>query len=438
MTKTISGVLVGLVLAGCALFISWSFGWVHVSGVPAPGGGQAMENEMGTTPGAMAEPENAAPVDEHAGHDMGAVGTEPMTDEGEMETMDTVPPAAADPAMPEGAVMISPERQQLIGVRTAVAVREPASRTIRTVGRVEYDERLVAHIHTKVEGWIETLAVDFTGEFVAAGQPLLEIYSPSLVATQEEYLLALRARAMMQDSSIAEVAAGSRSLLDATRNRLLLWDITAEQIEQLEERGTPTRTLSLHSPIEGYVIHKGAYEGQFVGPKDELFAIADLTQVWVTADIYESELPLIQPGQSARVTLSYQPGQVFRGRVDYIYPYLAGETRTAKVRIELPNPDAAFKPDMYANVEIDARRGTALTVPEDAVIDSGARQVVLLALEEGHFLPREVQVGARLGDRLEILSGLEEGDVVVSGAAFLIDSESKLRSALRGMTGHQH
>jgi len=211
--------------------------------------------------------------------------------------------------------------------------------------------------------------------------------------------------------------------------------VTEEQIAELEERREPQTILTLYSPITGFVTNKKAYEGAHVGPDTELFTIADLSDVWVTADIYESDLQYVREGQPATVTLSFLPGQVFRGRVDYIYPYLAGETRTATVRVALPNPETTLKPGMFANVELTTRIGRSLVVPEDAVIDTGERKVVFLVLPGGHFLPREVQTGLRFDGRLQILAGLEVNDEVVSGAAFLIDSESKLRSSMDSMAG---
>jgi RND family efflux transporter MFP subunit len=346
----------------------------------------------------------AQDADEHAGHaDPAAV------DHSEHEGMAADPGGATDATMdmPEGAVMISPERQQLIGVRTATVREDNIVRRIRTVGRVDYDETRVAHIHTRVTGWIEKLHVDFTGKLVEVGQPLLEIYSPELVATQEEYLLALRAQETLGESAFAEVAQTARSLLAATRRRLLLWDVTEAQIAALEERREPETRLAVYSPIEGFVIHKNAYEGQHVGPDRELFTIADLSEVWVIADIYESDLPLVREGQRALISLSYQPGSSYVGIVDYIYPYLAGETRTAKVRLVLANPRAQLKPNMYANVEITARLGRSLVVPEDAVLDTGERQVVFVVLPGGHFIARDVRVGARFDDLLQIVDGLE-------------------------------
>ena len=405
MSRTINGAAIGLMVALLIAGALWWRGMLHI-GPAGSQGTAAMESEV-AGPMSMAVPD--------AGPDRETAVDTPMP-------------------MPGGAVTISSERQQLIGVRTALVTRESVQRTVRTVGKVEYDETRVAHMHTKVSGWIETLHVDFTGKLVETGQPMLEIYSPQLVATQEEYLLALRAQDTLGASSYPEVANTTRSLLAATRRRLLLWDVTEEQIKELEERREPRTTLTLYSPIEGFVINKNAYEGQHVGPDSELFTIADLSEIWVTANVYESDLPYVREEQRATVTLSYLPGQTFRGVVDYVYPYLAGETRTATVRVVLPNPDVTFKPDMFANVELTARLGRSLIVPEDAVIDTGERQVVFLALDGGRFLPREVEVGLRFEGRLQILAGLEEGDRVVSGAAFLIDSESKLRSAMDGMS----
>ncbi len=421
MKRTLVGVLIGaLIAAGCvagALYAGW------ISTVPPVSESAAMN--MGSAGGMPEDMED----DEHAGHDMGAM--EPASP----DAMDPAATAADD--MPADAVMITPERQRLIGLRTAQVVRRSLDRTIRTVGLVGYDERRVAHIHTKVNGWIESLQVDFTGELVEQGQQLLEIYSPELLSTQEEYLLALRARGTLGNSSFDVVRESSESLLRATRRRLQLWDVPDDQIMALEEIGEPFRTLPLYSPIRGFVIHKAAYEGQHVGPDTELYTIADLREVWITADIYESELPLIEVGQRAQVTLPYFPGESFEGRVDYVYPYLEGETRTAKARLVFANPDWKLKPDMYANVVLTAQMGEGLLIPEDAIIDTGVRKVAFRALPEGHFQPVEIVTGFTVGDMTQVLSGLEEGEEIVTGAAFLVDSESKLGSALRAM-GHQH
>ncbi len=431
MNRIYAGAAVGLTVALVIGAAFWWFGLLHVGTAPATRGNELAPDEHAST-----ADEAVAGVAEHAGMEMSGAAEPAGMD---MPVED--PGSAAE--MPTGAVMVTPERQRLIGVRTARVAVEDITRNIRTVGTVEYNETRVAHIHPRVAGWIEELYVDFTGKLVESGQPLLGIYSPELVATQEEYLLALRAQDSLGASRYAEVSATTRSLLAATRRRLLLWDVTEEQILELETRREPQTILTLYSPITGFVINKAAYEGAHVGPDSELFTIADLSDVWVTADIYESDLQYVRERQAAAVTLNYLPGQTFRGQVDYIYPYLAGETRTATVRIALANPATTLKPGMFANVELTTRVGRSLVVPEDAVIDTGERTVVFLVLEGGHFLPREVQTGLRFDGRLQILAGLEEHDEVVSGAAFLIDSESKLRSAMEGMSDmdmsdHQH
>jgi len=415
MNRTYTGVVSGLATMLAVGAVLWAAGLVHLGRMPVDQGGETvMDMPVADEPAGM----DTSGAEEPAGVDMSGAGD-----------------SGAGMDMPAGAVMITPERQRLIGVRTALVTTEDITRNIRTVGSVEYNETNVAHIHTRVTGWIEELYVDFTGKSVERGQPLLGIYSPELLATQEEYLLALRAQDSLGTSRYAEVSQTTRSLLAATRRRLLLWDVTEEQIAELEERREPQTILTLYSPITGFVINKKAYEGAHVGPDTELFTIADLSDVWVTADIYESDLQYVSEGQPATVTLNFLPGQIFRGRVDYVYPYLAGETRTATVRVALANPEMTLKPGMFANVELTTRIGRSLVVPEDAVIDTGERKVVFLVLEGGHFLPREVQTGLRFDGRLQILAGLEANDEVVSGAAFLIDSESKLRSSMDSMAG---
>ncbi|MGD8329625.1 MAG: efflux RND transporter periplasmic adaptor subunit [Acidobacteriota bacterium] len=440
MNRTLIGILLGAVIVAAALGAATMTGWVTI--------GRPVAEMADTQMDDMEAAGSPASADEHAGHDMSTMPAEPAAQGGDtaagqpgMEGMDmggaeSGGETAGD--MPANAVMISPERQQLIGLRTARVERRNLDQTIRTVGVVEYDERRVAHIHTKVSGWIEQLDVDFTGELVEEGQRLLEIYSPELLSTQEEYLLALRARGTLGNSRFDVVRQSSDSLLEATRRRLELWDIPDEQIMALEEQGVPFKTLPVYSPIRGFVIHKAAYEGQHVGPEAELYTIADLREVWITADIYEYELPLISVGQRAEVTLPYFPGERFSGRVDYIYPYLEGETRTAKARLVFANPDWKLKPDMYANVVLTAELGEGLVIPEDAVIDTGVRQVAFRALPGGHFQPVEIQTGVKVGDWLQVLSGLDEDEEIVTGAAFLVDSESRLGSAMRAMPGMHH
>jgi Cu(I)/Ag(I) efflux system membrane fusion protein len=333
---------------------------------------------------------------------------------------------------------ISPTRLQSIGVRFGVAERRPLERTIRTVGRVEIDERRLAHVNIKIEGWIDELYVNYTGEQVARGQLLFTVYSPELVATQREYLLALRSQRTLGRSEFPEVAAGAQSLLEVTRQRLQLWDIPEHQIRDLERTGTVLRTLHIHSPITGTVINKVALAGMRVNPGDELYTIADLSRVWILADIYEYELPLMKIGQHATVSLSYDPGTVFEGRVAFIYPTVDPQTRTAKVRFEIGNPGELLKPGMYATVELRIPLGTRLVIPREAVLDSGERQVVFISHRGGVLEWRTVQLGLWVGDWVEVLEGVQAGEQIVTSANFLIDSESRLKAAVGGMHGARH
>lgn len=338
---------------------------------------------------------------------------------------------------PPGTVMLSPEKQQLIGVRTAPVRRERLQRTLRTVGRLAADETKIARIHVKVAGWVEKVYVDFEGKLVEKGQPLFTLYSPELVSTQREYLVARRGQEYLKASPYREVSEGAESLLRATRERLHLWDISEEQIERLEKTGEVTRTMTLYSPITGFVQHRNLYEQAYVTPEKQLYEIADLSTMWVYADIYEYEVPYVRLGQPATMRLSYFPGQTYRGRVTYVYPTLDPKTRTVKVRLEFPNPDFALKPDMFADVELKIDYGVQTLVPSEAVLDSGMRQLVFVAQPGGFFEPREVQVGARLENQYIILSGLQPGETIVTSGNFLIDSESRLSTATGGMS-HQH
>ncbi len=335
--------------------------------------------------------------------------------------------------MAPGTVMLSPEKQQLIGVRTTEVRRERVTRTIRTVGRVEVDETKFAHIHVKVDGWVEKVFVDFVGKLVKKGEPLFTFYSPELVSTQREYLIARRGQEDLGDSPYPSVAEGADSLLRAARERLRLWDISGEQIQQLDQTGKVQRTLTIYSPINGFVMHRNLYEQVFVTPSMDLYQIADLSSVWVHVDIYQYEVPYAQLGQSATVRLSYFPGKVYTGRVTYVYPTLDPKSRTVKVRLEFPNLDFELKPGMFADVELKINYGVQTVVPSEAVLDSGMRQIVFVAKPGGFFEPREVQVGARLANQYIVLAGLKPGETIVTSGNFLIDSESRLSSATGGM-----
>ncbi len=348
-------------------------------------------------------------------------------------TMESIQKEGKVKEVTPGTVQISPEKQQLIGVKIGTAEMKPLEKVIRTVGRVDYDEKRIVTVSPKIGGWIEDLFVDFTGKYVMKGEPLLTIYSPELVSTQEEYLIALRAKRDLVKSPFPEVAGSGYSLAESAKRRLKLWDITDDQIRILEETGQPRKTLTLYSPFSGFVLEKAAYNGMNVMPGIALFKLADLSVVWLYADIYEYELPFIRLGQQASIQLSYISGEIFTGKAIYIYPSLNPETRTAKVRFEIPNSQGRLKPEMYANVEIKVHLGQKLAVPEGAIIDTGLRQMAIVDKGSGYFEPREVKVGAKVDDYYEVIKGLKAGERVVTSANFLIDSESKLKEALAGV-----
>lgn len=340
-------------------------------------------------------------------------------------------------AAPEGAIQISPEKQQLIGVEYGQVESKPVSRMLRAVGRVAYDETRITRVHSKIEGWLEEVFVDFTGKEVRRGQPLLTVYSPELWQTQQEYLLARKGRDELSTSPFREAVAGSESLLEAARKRLELWDVTEEQLRQLDQTGKPIKAMTMHAPAGGFVLTRNAFPKQRVTPETELYVIADLSSVWVLADVYEYESPEIKLGQQVDITLPYLSGKTFRGRVSNIAPQLDAATRTLKVRVEVPNPGLMLKPDMYANVELKIDYGRQLVVPQEAVMDSGAETTVFVAHEGGYFEPRRVTTGAKIGNEVIITSGLKAGERVVTSANFLIDSESRLKSATGAMGGHE-
>ena len=351
--------------------------------------------------------------------------------------MDMVPKYADEMAdmkdMPSGTVKLSDQRQQMIGVRMTEVKKQNITRTIRTVGRVEMDETRISHVHVKNSGWIENLNVDFTGKLVSKGQALFSIYSPDLVSTQQEYLIASRGQQELGKSSYPNVTRGVESLKKSALERLRLWDVTETQIEKLEKTGEVSRTITFYSHISGFVVERKALEHMFVTPDMELYTIADLSRVWLLADIYENELPNIHVGQSAKVQLSYSPGITYSGKVTYIYPTVDMNTHTAKVRLEFANPGFTLKPNMFADVDLSVEYGEHLTLPTEAVMDSGTRQLVFIARPGGYFEPREVKLGARLDNQYIVLSGIKQGELVVTSGNFLIDSESRLSSVTDGM-----
>ena len=335
--------------------------------------------------------------------------------------------------MPVGTVKIAEGKQQLIGVQTAAVQRERLFRTIRAVGQLTADETKLAHVHLKVSGWIDQVYVDYIGQLVKKGQPLFTLYSPDLVATEQEYLIARRGKQYLGNSPFPDAAQGSESLLQSARERLRLWDISDEQIKKLDETGEVTRTLTFYSPIDGFVLDRKAFPQTSVTPDMELYTVADLSTMWATAEIYEYEVPYVQVGQQAQMEVSYVTGKTYSGRLTYISPTLDPQTRTVKVRLEFANPRFELKPQMFSEVMLKLDYGSQIVVPPDAILDSGQKQTVFVALPNGFFEPREIKIGAKLEDKVIVLSGLKVGETIVTSGNFLIDSESRLKSAMGGM-----
>ena len=337
--------------------------------------------------------------------------------------------------MPVGTVQISPEKQQLIGVKYGLAERAGGSRTIRAVGKVAFDETRIQHIHTKVEGWIDRVFVDYTGQIVSKGQALLTIYSPEMLASQRELLLSAKAKDTMQHNPLPAAFDQSESLLQASRRRLELWDLSEAQIDQVLKTGQPIKNVTLYSPIAGYVTERKAFPQLKVMPDTDLYTIVDLTRVWIMADVFEFEAANVHIGEAARITLQSVPGRTFNARINFIQPQVDPMTRTLKVRLEMDNPGLTLKPDMYADVEIQINLAVQLTVPAEAVLDAGDRKTVFVDKGNGYFEPRQVKTGDRDGERIQILSGLNGGERVVISGNFLIDSESQMKAAAGGMGG---
>lgn len=333
-----------------------------------------------------------------------------------------------------GSVKIDATTVQNIGVRTTPVIRSTLARTIHAVGRIAYNEERVAKLHPKTEGWIEKLMVDKTGQWVKKGQVLLGIYAPQLVTSQQEYLLALNNWEALKDSPFPDIREGAASLLRSTRERLELLDIPAHQQAELEASGKINKYAHIHSPFDGIVVTLGIRQGQYVTAETELYLIADIRTVWAYVEVYENELPWVKPGDPVEVKIAAIPGRVFQGKVGYIYPYVAEKTRTARLRLVFPNPERLLKPDMFSNVTIQSSRQIdALVVPAEAIIRSGPREQIFVVKSPGRFEPREVQVGVTSAGMTQILSGVTEGEVVVTSSQFLIDSESKLREATAKM-----
>lgn len=356
-----------------------------------------------------------------------APGKEPMQ---EMEGMAT---DGMTTISMDGSVRLSAEDVRTFGITFGTAEVRPLRKTIRTTGLVEFDETRMAYVAPKFGGWAERLHVDFTGEPVRAGQPLLDVYSPELVTAQEELLLAARMAESVGESVVEGVAEGARDLLESAKRRLRYWDIPEAEIRRILETGEVSRTLTLHVPVSGIVMEKGVVQGQAFRPGTNLYMIADLSTVWIHAEVFEADAALVREGMPAEIRVAALPGRVFAGRVEYVYPTLGERTRSMKARISLPNPRADLKPGMYATVTFAADLGEALTVPSSAVLHTGERAVAFVDMGGGRLMPHELTLGMRGEDHVRVLDGLEPGQRVVTSAQFLLDSESNLAEVMKAM-----
>ena len=341
------------------------------------------------------------------------------------------------PDAPSGAVAVPAVTRQLIGVRSVPVTHATLEEEIRTVGTVGYDERGFTQVTLKISGWVRKVFVNSIGRPVRKGEPLFTVYSPDLLATQDEYLLAVKTQAQVAASPLEDAKANAVALVASARERLRLWDVTDAQITALERRGKAQPVLTVYAPSTGIVMKREALPGKYVEPGMTLYEIVDLSTVWIFADIYESEVAATKVGQPATVTFAAYPEETFSGKVAYVYPTLNTETRTIKVRLELLNPELKLKPGMYGNVILQTNAVTTLVVPKEAVLDTGLRQLVFMDLGQGRYEPVSVKLGRRSQDDVEVLEGLKEGDRIVISANFLLDAESKLVSAssMQGMMG---
>lgn len=365
---------------------------------------------------------------------MGLPDTSPLPKQDSMG-MDYTP-VYADEEVSNDQVKISTDKVQKLGVKTEQVLSRKMVNTVRALGQFQVNEQRLSTVTTKFEGYIEKLYVNTTGQPVKRGQPLLEVYSPELVSAQEEYLIAWHGRQSLSNGS-TESLLGVGQLAESALKRLRNWDISDAQLQRLKKDGKATRTLTMYSPANGVVLEKAAVQGMRFMPGERLFMIADLSTVWLLADVFEQDIALVHVGQTVNITVNAYPGKALKGKIDYIYPTVSSETRTAKVRVVLANPDGMLKPDMYASIQLMSGHGdSVIAVPDSAVIDSGTRQVVLVQLAEGLYEPREVKLGMRSDGYVEVAAGLREGENVVVRANFLIDAESNLKAALGSFGEH--
>ena len=335
-------------------------------------------------------------------------------------------------------VEISETGRRLIGARTETVSMTELGRTLHAVGRVAYDETRMYHVHTKIQGWVEHVFAGAAGDVVRTGDPLLEIYSPELLASQQEYLVALDHRERAAASAVPGMRDDAERLVAAARQRLVLQDMTEKQIDDLVRTRQAQRTVTLYSPLSGTIVARNVSHGERIESETSLLDIADLSAVWVEASIFESDLPLVHAGQAAGVTLTYVPGRTYRGRIALLSPIVDEPARTVRARIPLDNRDLTLKPGMFADVALSGSLGRRLSVPKDAVLRTGARDLVFVHRADDLFEPREVTLGVSLPDRYEVRAGLADGDRVLAAASFFVDSESRLKSALGEATGHVH
>lgn len=422
-----SGIWVALTLTGIAVAAGGGYWW----GLKQAGWSSA-EMSAGTSASTTSAP--AARKILYYRNPMGLSDTSLKPKQDSMG-MDYIPVYEGE-EMQSGQVKISPDKVQKLGVRTEPAALRELVRTVRAVGQFQLDERRQHTVTTKFEGYIETLHVNATGQPVKRGQPLMDVYSPELVSAQEEYLIAWNGRQSLRNGT-EESLVGVGQLAESALKRLRNWDISDAQLQRLKKDGKATRTLTLYSPANGVVLEKMAVAGMRFMPGEPLFKIADLSVIWLLADVFEQDLALVHVGQSVKISVNAYPEKELTGKIAYIYPTVTPETRTAKVRVELANPGGMLKPDMYASVQLVSGHGKAgtLTVPDSAVLDSGTRQIVLVRRGEGLFEPREVKLGMRGNGYVEVIEGISTGEEVVISANFLIDAESNLRAAIGGF-GH--
>ncbi|MDR3220745.1 MAG: efflux RND transporter periplasmic adaptor subunit [Candidatus Accumulibacter sp.] len=424
------GVLIGALITGAG-----GYYWLNVKGIDPADVVRALVQMQTQAPGSGADAvKERQPL--YYRNPMGLPDTSPTPKKDPMG-MDYLPVYAdeeSEPAAKPAAnrVRIDAEKIQKLGVRTEAAQRRTLDRTVQAVGRIEPDERRLYAISPKFEGYVERLYVNVTGQPITKGQPLFDVYSPELVSAQREYAIAAQGIDALQDAD-EQARAGMKQLAESSLLRLKNWDISAEQIKSLARSGTAKRTLTFRSPAAGIVTEKKALQGMRFMPGETLYQVADLSSVWVIADVFEQDIGLIESGAVARVRINAYPDKLFEGKVSYVYPTLNAATRTVPVRVELANPGLLLKPAMFAQVELSATlRDSAVIVPISAVIDSGTRQVAIAQTGEGRFEPREVKLGARNDTHVEILDGVQEGEQVVVAANFLIDAESNLKAALSG------